>query len=143
MNVVAIHTRTADEDDVRPVETIRAFAGRGLEGDRYFFPDGAKPGLALTLVEAEVVADVGLEEGQTRRQLAVSGMGLNDLIGKRFRVGEVECYGVMICEPCLHLQELTRPGIIKELVHRSGLNADILTDGWISVGDEVVALDDA
>jgi hypothetical protein len=143
VNVVAIHTRTADEDDVRPVETIRAFAGRGLEGDRYFFPDGAKPGLALTLVEAEVVADVGLEEGQTRRQLAVSGMGLNDLIGKRFRVGEVECYGVMICEPCLHLQELTRPGIIKELVHRSGLNADILTDGWISVGDEVVALDDA
>ena len=87
--------------------------------------------------------DVGLEEGATRRQLTVSGMGLNDLIGKRFRVGEVECYGVMICEPCLHLQELTRPGIIKELVHRAGLNADIVTDGRISVGDEVVALDDA
>ena len=143
MNVVAIHTRTADEDDVRPVETIQAFAGKGLEGDRYFFADGARPGLALTLVEAEIVAGAGLEEGQTRRQLTVSGMGLNDLIGKRFRVGEVECYGVMICEPCLHLQELTRPGIIKELVHKSGLNADILTDGWISVGDEVVALNDA
>ena len=67
-------------------------------------------------------------------------MGLNELIGKRFRVGEVECYGVEICEPCLHLQELTRPGIIKELVHRAGLNADILTDGVIAVGDEVVAL---
>jgi hypothetical protein len=143
MNVLAIHTRTADEDDVRPVETIQAFAGKGLEGDRYFFPDGAKPGLALTLVEAEVVADVGLDVGQTRRQLTVSGMGLKDLIGKRFRVGEVECYGVMICEPCLHLQELTRPGIIKELVHRAGLNADIVSDGWISVGDEIVPLDDA
>lgn len=143
MKVEAIHTRAAGEDVVRPVETIRAQAGKGLEDDRYFFPDGAKPGLALTLVEAEIVADVGLEQGQTRRQLTVSGMGLNDLIGKRFRVGEVECYGVMICEPCLHLQELTRPGIIKELVHRSGLNADILTDGWISVGDEIVALDDA
>jgi hypothetical protein len=143
VKVLAIHTRTAEEDDVRAVETIRAFAGKGLEGDRYFFPEGAKPGLALTLVEAEVVADVGLEEGQTRRQLTISGMGLNDLIGKRFRVGEVECYGVMICEPCLHLQELTRPGIIKELVHRAGLNADIVSDGWISVGDEVVALDDA
>jgi hypothetical protein len=143
MNVIAIHTRTADEDDVRPVETIRAFAGKGLEGDRYFFPDGARPGLALTLVEAEIVTDVGLREGDTRRQLTVSGMGLNDLIGKRFRVGDVECYGVMICEPCLHLQELTRPGIIKELVHRSGLNADILTDGSISVGDEIVVLHDA
>jgi hypothetical protein len=143
MKVLAIHTRTPEADDVRAVETIRAVAGKGLEGDRYFFPEGAKPGLALTLVEAEVVADVGLDVGQTRRQLTVSGMGLNDLIGKRFRVGEVECYGVMICEPCLHLQELTRPGIIKELVHRAGLNADIVTDGRISVGDEVVALDDA
>jgi MOSC domain-containing protein YiiM len=64
--------------------------------------------------------------------------GLNDLVGKRFRVGSVECYGVMLCEPCLHLQELTRPGIIEELVHRAGLNADILTDGSITVGDEVV-----
>ena len=143
MKVLAIHTRTGEEEDVRAVQTIRAFAGKGLEGDRYFFPDGAKPGLALTLVEAEVVTDVGLKVGQTRRQLTVSGMGLNDLIGKRFRVGEVECYGVMICEPCLHLQELTRPGIIKELVHRAGLNADIVSDGRISVGDEVVALDDA
>jgi MOSC domain-containing protein YiiM len=143
VRVEAIHTRAAEDADVRPVETIRAVAGKGLVGDRYFFADGAGPGLALTLVEADVVAEAGLEEGQTRRQLTVSGMGLNDLIGKRFRVGEVECYGVMICEPCLHLQELTRPGIIKELVHRAGLNADILTDGSISVGDEVVPLDDA
>jgi MOSC domain-containing protein YiiM len=62
---------------------------------------------------------------------------LNDLVGKRFRVGGVECYGVELCEPCLHLQELTRPGIIEELVHRAGINADILTDGTISVGDRV------
>jgi MOSC domain-containing protein YiiM len=46
--------------------------------------------------------------------------------------------GVELCEPCLHLQQLTRPGIIKELIHRAGLNADILNDGRISVGDTVV-----
>jgi MOSC domain-containing protein YiiM len=67
----------------------------------------------------------------------VRGVRLNDLVGKRFRVGDVECYGVELCEPCLHLQELTRPGIIRELVHRSGINADILTDGTISVGDQI------
>ena len=38
----------------------------------------------------------------------------------------------------LHLQQLTRPGIIKVLIHRAGLNADILNDGRISVGDTVV-----
>jgi hypothetical protein len=81
MKVEAIHTRSADEDELRSVESICALAGKGLEGDRYFFPDGARPGLALTLVEAEIVADVGLEPGQTRRQLTVRGVRLNDLIG--------------------------------------------------------------
>ena len=137
MRVEAIHTRAPDEEAVRAVESIRALAGKGLEGDRYFFPDGAKPGLALTLVEAEVVADVGLAPGETRRQLTVSGIRLNDLTGKRFRVGSVVCRGIEICEPCLHLQDVTRPGIIKDLLHRGGLNADILTDGTISVGDEI------
>ena len=115
-------------------------AGKGLEGDRYFFESGAKPGQALTLVEQDVVEDVGLSPGATRRQLTVSGTGLNDLIGKRFRVGAVECYGVELCEPCDHLERMTRPGIIKDLVHRAGINADVLSDGIISVGDEVSEL---
>ena len=76
-------------------------------------------------------------------RFTVTGTGLNDLVGKRFRVGTVGCYGVELCEPCLHLEEVTRPGIIKDLVHRAGLNADILSDGPISVGDEIVELDGA
>jgi MOSC domain-containing protein YiiM len=140
MIVDAIHVRAPESSSMEAVDTVRAIAGKGLDGDRYFFPEGAKPGQALTLIEADVVADVDLAPGETRRQITVRGSGLNDLIGRRFRVGTVECYGVEICEPCLHLQELTRPGIIKELVHRSGINADILTDGVISVGDDVTML---
>jgi hypothetical protein len=140
MKVEAIHVRAPDETEVREVGVVDAIAGKGLDGDRYFFADGARPGLALTLIEGDVVRGAGLEPGSTHRQVTVTGAGLNDLVGKKFRVGSVECYGVMLCEPCLHLQEMTRPGIIKELVHRAGLNADILTDGSISVGDEVVEL---
>ena len=136
--VEAIHLGPDKAGELRAVESVRALAGQGLEGDRYFRPNGAKPGQALTLVEAEDVESVGLAPGQTRRQLTVRGVRLNDLVGKRFRVGEVECYGVELCEPCLHLQSMTRPGIIKELAHRAGINADILTDGVIRVGDEVV-----
>ena len=121
-----------------PVESVRAVAGQGLEGDRHFRPKGARPGGALTLIEAEVLAEVGLTGPESRRQLVVSGVSLNDLVGRRFRVGEVECLGVELCEPCLHLQSLTRPGIIDELVHRGGLNADLLTGGRIAVGDLVV-----
>jgi MOSC domain-containing protein YiiM len=124
-------------DAIAPVGSVSALAGRGLEGDRKFFGDGAAPGEALTLIEAEVLEDVGLTGAQSRRQVVVRGVRLNDLVGKRFRVGEVQCYGVELCEPCRHLQELTRPGIIKELVHRAGINADILSDGRISVGDPI------
>jgi MOSC domain-containing protein YiiM len=106
-------------------------------GDRHFSPEGAREGGALTLVEAEAVEDVGLPPGGSRRQVTVRGIRLNDLVGKRFRVGDVECVGVELCEPCLHLQSLTRPGIIDDLLHRGGINADILTDGTIFVGDAV------
>ncbi len=140
MTVIAIHLGEEGVPELWAVESVHAFAGKGLEGDRHFRPNGAKPGQALTLVEEENVTDVGLPPGETRRQLTTRGIRLNDLVGKRFRVGDVECYGVELCEPCLHLQQMTRPGIIEELVHRAGINADILTDGTISVGDEVVDL---
>jgi MOSC domain-containing protein YiiM len=125
-------------DAIAPVDSVSALAGKGLQGDRYYFGDGAGPGRALTLIEAEALEDVGLTGAQSRRQVVVRGVRLNDLVGRRFRVGEVECLGVELCEPCLHLQEMTRPGIIKDLVHRGGLNADILNDGRISVGDPIL-----
>jgi MOSC domain-containing protein YiiM len=125
-------------DAIAPVESVTAVAGVGLQGDRHFYCDGAAPGQALTLIEAEALENVALSGAQSRRQVVVRGVRLNELVGKRFRVGEVECLGVELCEPCLHLQQLTRPGIIKDLIHRAGVNADILTDGVIRVGDEIV-----
>jgi MOSC domain-containing protein YiiM len=140
MHVEAINI--GPSDDLGPVSSVRAVAGHGLEGDRYFFADGAGSGEALTLIEAEAIEDVGLTGARSRRQVVVRGGGLNDLVGKRFRVGDVECEGVELCEPCLHLQKLTRPGIIKDLIHRGGLRADILSGGTISIGDTVQVLAD-
>ena len=135
MQVEEINIGSSEE--LRPVVSVDAFAGKGLRGDRHFYAEGAEPGEALTLIEAEALEDVGLSGAQSRRQVVVRGVRLNDLVGRRFRVGDVECVGVELCEPCLHLQQLTRPGIIKDLIHRGGLNADILTDGQIRVGDPV------
>ena len=138
MTVEAIHLGEPEGPRLRSVETVRAVAGKGLEGDRrYFYEDGAEPGRALTLVEAENVEAVGLAPGETRRQVTTRGVRLDDLVGRRFRLGEVECYGVELCEPCKHLESLTRPGIQEVLEHRGGLNADILNDGTIAVGDAV------
>jgi MOSC domain-containing protein YiiM len=128
-----------------PVESVRAFAGRGLEGNRYFFDSDAPPGRAVTLIAAEALAE-GAESGtelgaaESRRNVLTSGIDLNALVGQRFRVGSVECLGIELCEPCTTLEKLTRPGVIKAYVHRAGLNADILSDGEISVGDVIEQL---
>ncbi|TML17473.1 MAG: MOSC domain-containing protein [Actinobacteria bacterium] len=127
-----------------PVERVQARAGCGLEGNRYYWPGGdAPPGRAVTLVAAEAMdavseeGEISIEPAATRRNVLTRGIEINELVGKRFRIGEVECEGVELCEPCSHLESLTQPGAIKALVHRAGLNADILNDGEISVGDAV------
>ena len=140
MPVEAIHLGAPRTPELWTVESVQAIAGKGLEGDRHFHADGAPSGQALTLVAAEDVEDVGLEPGETRRQVTVRAVDVNSLVGKRFRVGEVECLGVELCEPCRHLEQLTRPGIIKDLAHRAGINADIVVGGVIRVGDPVVEL---
>ena len=140
MPVEAIHLGAPRTPELWTVESVQAVAGKGLEGDRHFHDEGAPAGQALTLVAAEVVEDVRLLPGETRRQVTVRGVDLNGLVGKRFRVGAVECFGVELCEPCAHLEKMTRPGIIKELAHRAGINADIVVGGVIRVGDPVVEL---
>ena len=130
------------------VERARAVAGRGLEGDRYFegtgfFYEVDKTGQALTLVEAEALEALANETGlvltqaAARRNVVTRGIRLNELVGKRFRVGDVECYGQRLCPPCAHLQQLTQPGVLRGLLHRGGLRADILGGGEIALGDAV------
>lgn len=82
---------------------------------------------------------VELAPAEARRNLVVRGVALDELIGKRFRVGEVECFGQRRCEPCAHLERLTRPGVLRALMHRGGLRADVLSGGEIRTGDRVEA----
>src|ERR1700675_1139957 len=77
-----------------------------------------------------------------RRNIVTRGIALNHLVGRDFRVGHTLLRGVRLCEPCEHLQSLTREGVLKQMIHRGGLRANILVDGVISAGDAVIALDD-
>jgi MOSC domain-containing protein YiiM len=128
-----------------PSQRAAAVPGRGLRGDRHFRP-AATRGHDLTLIEAEAIeglaADTGIElaPGESRRNVVTRGVALNELVGRRFRVGEVECRGEELCEPCRHLQSLTQPGVLRGLVHRGGLCAELLTEGELCVGDPVVGL---
>jgi MOSC domain-containing protein YiiM len=125
------------------LEHARALAARGLEGDRHVtgkgtFPSGP-PGSALTLIEAEVCEsfDPPLEPSHHRRNVVTRGIDLNALVGRDFSIGEVRCRGMRLCEPCTVVQRYVGRPVLRALVHRGGLRADILADGEIRVGDPV------
>ncbi len=129
-----------------------ALKGLGLAGDRYaaragFWRDD-RVSRDLTLIQGETVdtlaRDLGLRlsPGETRRNLTTRGIELNDLVGMGFWIGDVLARGTGLCEPCRHLVEMTAKMLLRPLVHRGGLRADLLSDGVIHTGDpiEVVEL---
>jgi len=140
--VEAILTAPDAESPLARVDRVEAVAGRGLVSDRYFEGrgtfSGPGHGYQLTLVEAEVLDAIDLSWEQGRRNIVTRGIALNALVGHRFTIGAAECIGRRLAEPCSHLERLTRPGILRPLVHRAGLRADILRGGTISTGDEVI-----
>ncbi|HWD85252.1 MAG TPA: MOSC domain-containing protein [Solirubrobacteraceae bacterium] len=138
---------------MRPRGEVRAIAGRGLEGDRYAAGEGTFSvvggrGNDLTLIAGEVLDALELPDGrpltgaEARRNVITRGLDLNALVGWRFRIGELELIGRRLCEPCAHVQRLTRPGVLRELVHRGGLRADLITSGTLKVGDRITPVAD-
>jgi len=140
--VEAIRIAADHEQLPEPIDSIEV-TDQGLPGDRYFGRGD------ITLVEAEALEAFGEETGielshaEIRRQVLTRGVRLNHLLGKRFRVGGVEAVGVEWCEPCAHIESLTYQGVLKGMVHRAGLRADIVQGGRIAIGDEVDEVIDA
>ena len=125
------------------LQMAKVAPGAGIEGDRYangtgsFYKPG-KPGQDVTLIEAEALEDVGLTAADSGRNVVTRGIGLNDLVGKRFRIGHVELRGAELCHPCRTLRD--RTGVFRELVGRGGLCADVLVAGEFGPGDEIEVL---
>jgi MOSC domain-containing protein YiiM len=125
----------------------RAFADRGLEGDRFFrdsWSAASRPDKAVTLIEEETLQAASAELGgevtgdKTRRNILTRGVPLLELLHKEFTIGSVRLRGMRLFEPCGHLVKVSKvPGIFKALEHRSGLKAAILSNGIIRVGDRI------
>jgi hypothetical protein len=152
--VAALAVAQAARGSMRLVEHADALAGRGLAGDRYaagagtFTPAGGTgSGYDLTLIEAEVLDELvlpgvaHLSYADARRNVVTCGIDLNALVGRRFRVGDAECVGARLCEPCAHLERLTTKGVLRGLIHHGGLRADIVRSGRIEAGAVVETLD--
>jgi len=125
------------------LDAAQALPDRGLDGDRYVVGAGSFPsgvaGSALTLIAAEVVEsfDPPLTPHEHRRNVVTRGVDLDALVGRRFAIGVVQCRGMRLCEPCATLDRYAERPLLRSLVHRGGLRADILVAGEMRVGDMV------
>jgi MOSC domain-containing protein YiiM len=146
-SVASIFVAAKSAAEMVSLSSVRAFADRGLEGDRFLresWNSIDRSDKAVSFIEDEVL-DLAAEElglksiaQKTRRNIVTRGVPLIDLLHREFVVGDVRMRGIRLFEPCGHLVQVSKlPGIFKALHHRSGLKAAILSDGVISVGDRI------
>ena len=145
--VASLYITPRPSDAMVSVAQVKAFADRGLEGDRFFrdsWLEAKRPDKAVTFIEEETLelaaAELGTEmfADKTRRNIVTRGVPLIDLLHREFTIGGVVMRGLRLFEPCNHLEKVSKlPGIFRALEHRSGLKAEILNDGVIRVGDSI------
>jgi MOSC domain-containing protein YiiM len=153
-HIEAIHIAPAASAPMQALGDVQAVVGQGLAGDRYFVGVGfyserpTDPGAReVTLFEAEVLDllatehRITLSAAEHRRNLTTRGVRLDDLLGRRFNVGDVLLEGVKDCPPCDHLEGLVGQPVLRPLVNRGGLRARIVAGGTIRVGDRVQAIE--
>ena len=128
---------------IEEVSSIEVLANKGVVGDRHF-DEYNDPYNQLTLIEAENIDYYNTKYGldipykDFRRNVVTKGIQLNDLIGKKIKIGSVEVEGIDLCRPCRHLTEvLNQPNILKEFLRRGGLRCQILSSSTINVNDEI------
>ena len=98
----------------------------------------------MSLIESENIDEYNIKFGldipyiDFRRNIVTKGIQLNELIGKKLKVGNVELEGIELCRPCRHLTEmLDQKNILKEFMRKGGLRCQILSSSKINIGDRI------
>jgi MOSC domain-containing protein YiiM len=145
-NYFGHHGKPPDDFPLVEVPRIECVAGHGICGDRFYdYRDNYKG--QITFFSFEVFERLarhfnltGKSPGVLRRNVIVSGIDLNDLIGEVFSIQGVRLRGTGHCRPCYWLDQAFAPGTEDFLEGNGGLRAEILTDGAIAVGDAQLLL---
>tara|TARA_B100000575_G_scaffold125161_1_gene99830 strand:+ start:16 stop:462 length:447 start_codon:yes stop_codon:yes gene_type:complete len=128
---------------IKEVNSIEVLANKGIVGDRHFH-DFNDPYNQLSLIESENIDEYNSRYGLNiphidfRRNVITKGIKLNDLIGKKLKVGSAELEGIELCRPCRHLTEmLDQKNVLKEFMRKGGLRCQIISSSKITVGDKI------
>ena len=145
-NYFGHHGRAPDDFPLVEVQQAECVAGHGIRGDRFYdYRDDYKGQITFFSLEVfdRLAAHFALTKksaGALRRNVIVSGVELNDLIGEEFSIQGVRLRGTAHCKPCYWLDQAVAPGTEKFLQGNGGLRAQILSDGVIAVGDAQLVL---
>jgi len=141
--VLKIGITPNNNQPIKEVNSIEVLANKGIVGDRHFH-DFNDPYNQLSLIESENIDEYNISFGLNipyidfRRNIITKGIKLNDLIGKKLKVGTVELEAIDLCRPCRHLTEmLDQKNILKEFLRKGGLRCQILSSSKINVGDKI------
>jgi MOSC domain-containing protein YiiM len=125
-------------------QSVEALAEHGLVGDRYSEAKNRRsPDYQITFIELEnieaftLTTGLPLAPGMPRRNIVTSGVRLNALCGKHFRVGRARFEGLELCEPCNLFARRTHREVLRFFVGKGGLRARIVSGGEIRVGDAI------
>ena len=141
--IEAINITNISEENTFYINQAILEKGKGIVNDRYYgnFKEKKEQ---VTLINLEEINNFNNQIKQNidaknfRRNIIVSGLNLNDLINKKIMINKVTLKIHEICQPCKYLQDrLKIPSLIKMLVNKSGVRAEILTSGSLAVGDVI------
>ncbi len=138
-----IGVRPVRRTSVVAVDAVEAIADQGLAGDHYAH-DGNRQ---VTLIQAEHLPAVAALAGRDavdpawlRRNIAVAGVNLLALKGRRFRIGGAVFEATGPCDPCSRMEEALGPGGLNAMRGHGGITARVVESGAIRVGDAVQAI---
>ncbi len=147
--IIAIFTTPIRHAEQIAAEAVQLKVGKGIVGDRFFGFRKKQPGRNLTLIEWEVIEEfnrtyhLNLPLNATRRNLVAQGIRLNNLVGKTFKIGQVVCRGIELCEPCKVMarqfpaSSLSHTEIIRVFANKGGIRVEVLADGVVRLGDRI------
>lgn len=139
---------------MQEVTSVQARPG-GLEGDRYLAGIGAWSKVRETVRDISIIAQSAIDQANsefdtdfqaidTRRNILIDGISideLNSLVGQLFTVGVVAMQGIELCDPCDRPSSLLdKKGFKDAYAGRGGIRAKILTEGNISIGNQIRTL---
>jgi len=133
-NFFGHHGKPPGENQMLELDEVKCVQGKGLAGDRFynFKPDYKGQ---VTFFSMEVHEKIQREferefcPSTYRRNLVVSAIDLNDLIGEEFELGGVRFLGSCEAAPCHWMDHAITHGVEKALRGHGGLRAKILSDG--------------